>query len=358
LEKANGIPSREATQFWKEGLDNEAAREAHECKTPAEVKEVARKLYWMEADRKRSEVEFARSGRIPGETILQTKKRYISTLIFKTAIKDDVKREDKIKEDSQLFQIKEEKKQAKKNRAKKGETKKGNSKKGKRKFFCKNHPNSNTHNNEDCQMERQRQGTKREREDREQQPNKAAKFTCFNCVGHRARDCPTPINEGNSKYPVLTCDTGIIMVNCMINGHRTRIEVDLGCKCVLINSNFHNKTTQGKPRLQASNIALSGASNEAISVLGDKYTTWDMEDLSICRSKESLEDQTYTVTENSKEETVWKIYKIGANKWKVPTTVAQGLAADVILGASAFKAMGVVINGPKEIFTICGKTVT
>jgi hypothetical protein len=81
LEKANGIPSREATQFWKEGLDNEAAREAHECKTPAEVKEVARKLYWTEADRKRSKVEFAGFRRIPGETILQTKKHYISTLI-------------------------------------------------------------------------------------------------------------------------------------------------------------------------------------------------------------------------------------------------------------------------------------
>jgi hypothetical protein len=53
LEKANGIPSREATQFWKERLDNEAAREAHECKSPAEVKEVAKKLYWIEADRKR-----------------------------------------------------------------------------------------------------------------------------------------------------------------------------------------------------------------------------------------------------------------------------------------------------------------
>jgi hypothetical protein len=107
--------------------------------------------------------------------------------IFKRAIEDDVKREDKIKEDSQLFQIKEEKKQAKKDKAKKGETKKGNSEKGKRKFFCKNHPNSNTHNTKDCQMERQHQGTKRKREDGEQQPNKAAKFTCFNCggVGHR-----------------------------------------------------------------------------------------------------------------------------------------------------------------------------
>jgi hypothetical protein len=124
-------------------------------------------------------------------------------------------------------------------------------------------------------MERQRKGTKRKREDGKQQPNKAAKFTCFNCggVGHRALDCPTPINKENSKYPVLTCDTGIVMVNCMINGHRTRIVVDSGCKRVLISSNFHNKTTQGKPRLQASNIAQSGASNEAISVLGDTYTT-------------------------------------------------------------------------------------
>jgi hypothetical protein len=77
LEKANGIPSRDATQFWKEGLDNEA----HECKTPVEVKEVARKLYWTDEDRKRSEVKFAGFRRIPGETILQTKKRYISTLI-------------------------------------------------------------------------------------------------------------------------------------------------------------------------------------------------------------------------------------------------------------------------------------
>jgi hypothetical protein len=164
LEKANGIPSKEATQFWKEGLDNEAAGEAHECKSPAEVKEVAKKLYWTEADRKRSEVEFAGFRRIQGETILQTKKRYIFTLIrmgekiseerkvekfaeafmevtsialalnkkkeklqgswdillrilqseiFKRAIEDDVKREEKIKEDSQLFQIKEIRRRAK-----------------------------------------------------------------------------------------------------------------------------------------------------------------------------------------------------------------------------------------------------
>jgi hypothetical protein len=78
------------------------------------------------------------------------------------------------------------------------------------------------------------------------------------------------------------------------------------------------------------------------------YTTWDMEDLSICRSKESLEHQTYTVTENSKEETVRKIYKIGANKWKVPTIVAQGLAAAVILGASAFKARGWSSTDPRR----------
>jgi hypothetical protein len=108
--------------------------------------------------------------------------------IFKRAIKDDVKREVKIKEDSQLFQIKEEKRQAKKDRAKKGDSKKGSSEKGKKKFYCKNHPNSNTHNTKDCRMERQCQGTKRKREDERQQPNKAAKFTCFNCggIGHRA----------------------------------------------------------------------------------------------------------------------------------------------------------------------------
>jgi hypothetical protein len=45
-----GIPSKKATQFWKEGLDNKAAEEAHKCKTPAEVKEVARKLYWTERE--------------------------------------------------------------------------------------------------------------------------------------------------------------------------------------------------------------------------------------------------------------------------------------------------------------------
>jgi hypothetical protein len=44
LEKANGIPNREATQFWKEGLDNKAAGKAHECKSLAEIKEVAKKL--------------------------------------------------------------------------------------------------------------------------------------------------------------------------------------------------------------------------------------------------------------------------------------------------------------------------
>jgi hypothetical protein len=61
-----------------------------------------------------------------------------------------VKREEKIKQDSQLFQIKEEKRQAKKDRAKKRDSKKGNSEKGKKKFYCKNHPNSNTYNIEDC----------------------------------------------------------------------------------------------------------------------------------------------------------------------------------------------------------------
>jgi hypothetical protein len=81
LEKANGIPSHEATQFWKKGLDNEAAREAHECKSAAEVKEVTHKLYWTDADRKRTKVEFAGFKRIPGEKILQTKKCYIFTLI-------------------------------------------------------------------------------------------------------------------------------------------------------------------------------------------------------------------------------------------------------------------------------------
>jgi hypothetical protein len=56
--------------------------------------------------------------------------------IFKTDIEDDVKREEKIKEDSQLFQIKEEKRQAKKDRAKKEDSKKGSSEKGKKKFYC------------------------------------------------------------------------------------------------------------------------------------------------------------------------------------------------------------------------------
>jgi hypothetical protein len=132
-------------------------------------------------------------------------------------------------------------------RVKKGDSKKESSEKGKKKFYCKNHPNSNTHNTENCQMERQRQGTKRKREDERQQPNKAAKFTCFNCGGirHRARDCPTPTNKRNSKYPVLTCDAGIVMINCTINGHRTSVVVDSGCKRVLINSKFYKKTVRG-----------------------------------------------------------------------------------------------------------------
>jgi hypothetical protein len=63
------------------------------------------------------------------------------------------------------------------------------------------------------------------------------------------------------------------------------------------------------------------------------------------------------VTENSKEGKVQKIWKIGANKWKVPTTVAQGLVADIILGASAFKALGVIINRIDETLKKCGKTM-
>jgi hypothetical protein len=52
LEKANGILSHEATQFWKEGLDNKAAREAHECKIAAEVKEVTEKSTgWMQTEK-------------------------------------------------------------------------------------------------------------------------------------------------------------------------------------------------------------------------------------------------------------------------------------------------------------------
>jgi hypothetical protein len=73
-----------------------------------------------------------------------------------------------------------------------------------------------------------------------------------------------------------------------------------------------------------------------------------MDNISICKSKKKSDHQTYMVTENSKEGKVQKIWKIGANKWKVPTTVAQGLAADVILGVLAFKALGVIINGINE----------
>jgi hypothetical protein len=136
---------------------------------------------------KRARLNLPNSLRIPGETILQTKKCYIFTLIrirekiskerkvekfteafmddrsitlalnekksrwqgswdvllgtlqskvFKKTIKDDVKREDKIKENNQLFQIREEKKQAKKDKAKKGDSNKGKAKKGKGKFYC------------------------------------------------------------------------------------------------------------------------------------------------------------------------------------------------------------------------------
>jgi hypothetical protein len=45
LEKTNAIPTKETTQFWKEGLDNKAAGEAHDCKTANEVKKLACKLY-------------------------------------------------------------------------------------------------------------------------------------------------------------------------------------------------------------------------------------------------------------------------------------------------------------------------
>jgi hypothetical protein len=64
-----------------------------------------------------------------------------------------------------------------------------------------------------------------------------------------------------------------------------------------------------------------------------------------------------TVTENSEKEKVQKIWKIGANKWKVPITVAQRLAADIILGALAFKALEVIINGIDETITICKKVL-
>jgi hypothetical protein len=82
-----------------------------------------------------------------------------------------------------------------------------------------------------------------------------------------------------------------------------------------------------------------------------------MDNISICKSKKISDHQIYTVTENSKERKVQKIWKIGVNKWKVPTTIAQRLAADVILGASAFKVLGVIINGIDETLTICGKTM-
>jgi hypothetical protein len=84
-----------------------------------------------------------------------------------------VKREDKIKEDSQLFQIKTNKKLAKKNKAKKGKgKKKGN------KFLCKNHLESS--HIENCKIEKS-QGRKKKREETTQIPSKKAKFSCYNC---------------------------------------------------------------------------------------------------------------------------------------------------------------------------------
>jgi predicted KAP-like P-loop ATPase len=82
---------------------------------------------------------------------------------------------------------------------------------------------------------------------------------------------------------------------------------------------------------------------------------WDIEDISICKSKEA--HQTYMVTENPNKAKIQKIYKVGANKWKVLATIAKGLAVDVILGASAFKAIRVIINGAEEKLTKCGKTL-
>jgi hypothetical protein len=108
-----------------------------------------------------------------------------------------MKREDKIKEDSQLFQIRTNKKLAKKDKAKKGKGKENDNK-----FFCK---------------------------------HQAKKRNCYNCgdVGHRAQDCPSP-NKKSFKYSVFLSDLDIITINCTVNGFRTKAVIDSGCKHVLI----------------------------------------------------------------------------------------------------------------------------
>jgi hypothetical protein len=81
-----------------------------------------------------------------------------------------------------------------------------------------------------------------------------------------------------------------------------------------------------------------------------------MENIMVNSMDQIKDYHTYKITEKSTEENR-KIWKTGANTWKVSTIVAEDLAKDVILRTIAFNDFRIFINRVDQTLTICRKTL-
>jgi len=193
---------------------------------------------------------------------------------------------------------------------------------------------------------------------------KKRKIQCYNCEGwgHVANQCPSERNKKSSKYPLLLLSLGIIVVNCTVNGRRTRVIVDSGCKQVLISKQFWERTRDKNTRLDKSDLRLTGAGDEDMTVLGYTTTTWDTNHIYPNMDSDTELGNNYkeivAYASDSAQEINNPIMKIGKDKYRVDTAVIGNLMVDVILGTSAFKDFGIIINGVDETLTICGKTLS